>query len=246
MNISAFRDEIKLKMTGGLLELEIDDSVLDKIIESGLREMQRYISSTKIMTIPFQKCIDLSNQADTNGIPIKVSSISRIYRAKGYIGDGTMGQKGGMIDPMYVAQWQLLSGTGNLVNFQDYASNYMAWNTLLQLRNTTSTDLAFRYDKASNKLYINIATDLPDSITIEYVPRYDSVEEITSDYWIDALMKLCLALTKIAVGRIRTRYTQSNALWIQDGQQILDEGTRELDEIRSYLKDNANLFYPID
>ena len=88
----------------------------------------------------------------------------------------------------------------------------MTWNTLLQLRNTTSTDLAFRYDKASNKLYINIASDIPTTITIEYVPRYDTVEDINSDYWIDALMKLCVALTKVTLGRIRTRYTQSNAL----------------------------------
>jgi hypothetical protein len=74
------------------------------------------------------------------------------------------------------------------------------------MRNTTSTDLAFRYDKASNKLYINIASNNPITITIEYVPRYDSVEEVVSDYWIDILMKLALAITKITVGRIRSRY----------------------------------------
>ena len=181
MNISAFRDEIKLNITGGLLELEIDDSVLDKIIDAGLREIQRYICSTKIMTIPYKKCIDLSNKEDTNGIPIKVSAVTRIYRAHSYIGDNTT-QGTGMVDPMYVAQWQLLSGTGNLFNFQDYVSNYGAWNELLQIRNTTSTDLAFYFDKSTNKLYINIVSDIPNTITIEYVPRYDSVEEINSDF----------------------------------------------------------------
>lgn len=125
-------------------------------------------------------------------------------------------------------------------------NNYVAWNTLLQIRNTTSTDLAFRYDKSSNKLYINIVSDVPVNITLEYVPRYDNVEEITSDYWIDILMKLAIALTKVTLGRIRTRYTQSNALWVQDGQQILDEGNSELAQIREHLEQNANLFYPVD
>ena len=244
MNKSAYRDEIRLRLTGGLLELELDDSTLDKVIDAAMREIQRYICSTKIITIPYSKCIDLSQVKDESGNNIKVSSISRIFRTNGYL--DTSADRGGMLDPMYVAQWQLLSGTGNLYNFQDYMSNYMSWNTLLQIRNTTSTDLLFKYDKASNKLYINIVSDLPSHITIEYVPRYDDVDEITSDYWIDMLMRLCVALTKVTVGRIRTRYTQSNALWMQDGQQILEEGNSELAELRQHLEQNTQLVFPLD
>ena len=82
----------------------------------------------------------------------------------------------GITDPMLASQWQLMSGTGNLYNFQDYALDYASWNTLLQIRNTTSTDLAFLYDKHTNQLYINISTSIPQKITIEYVPRFDNVE----------------------------------------------------------------------
>lgn len=59
-------------------------------------------------------------------------------------------------------------------------------------------------------------------------------------------MKLSLALAKVAVGRIRTRYTQSNALWTQDGDQILQEGTAELESIRDHLRTNTQLVYGID
>ena len=59
---------------------------------------------------------------------------------------------------------------------------------------------------------MNVASNFPDKITVEYIPRFDSVEEITSDYWIDMVMRLSVALTKVALGRIRTRYTQTNAL----------------------------------
>jgi hypothetical protein len=44
-------------------------------------------------------------------------------------------------------------------------------------------------------------------ITIEYVCRYDNIEDIKSDYWIDILMRMSVALAKIAVGRIRSRFT---------------------------------------
>lgn len=244
MDRQAYIDEIKFRLTGNLLETELDTKAFDTIINVSLREIQRYISSTKILTIPFSRCIDLSTVKDEDGKNIKVNSISRIFRAEGYVGDTT--GPTGLVDPMYVGQWQLLGGTSNMRNFQDYMYNYGSWNTLLQLKNTTSTDLAFRYDKSSNKLYINIASNLPGSITIEYVPRYDDVSEIVSDYWIDMLVRLCVANAKVVVGRIRTRYAQSNALWTQDGDTLLNEGNTELAEIREHLVTNTQLVYGID
>lgn len=246
MNIDAYRDEIKLRLTGNILELELDDSTLDRIINSGLRELQRYVCSTALITIPFKKCIDLSNPDDTGGHKIKVNAVVGVYRAEGYIGDSSNDSPTAAVDPLYASQWQLLTGTGNLYNFQDYVYNYSSWNTLLQIRNTTSTDLASRFDKSTNKLYINIASGYPDKVTIEYVPRFDSVDEVVSDYWIDVLVRLCVALTKITVGRIRSKFTQSNALWTLDGQTLLDEGNSELSELRQYLQSNTQLYYPID
>jgi hypothetical protein len=244
MKKEAFRDEIKLRLTGNILELEIDDVTLDRIIDAALREIQRYICSTELITIPFRRCIDLSDKEQTGGKKLKVSSVSRIYRTSS-VGD-TSTSSLNPIDPMYASQWQLLSGSGNLANFQDYMYNYASWNTLLQIRNASSTDLAFRYDKSSNKLYINVSGDNPGNITIEYVPRYDSVKDITSDYWIDMTMQLAVALTKVTVGRIRSRYTQSNALWTQDGAEILQEGNDELNLIREKLEANSQLVYPVD
>ena len=84
------------------------------------------------------------------------------------------------------------------------------------------------------------------TITIEYVPRYDDVSEITSDFWIDMLTRLCIAKAKIAVGRIRTRYSQSNALWAQDGETMLSEGNAELSDLHEKLEASTQLVYPVD
>lgn len=239
MDRQSFKDEIMFKLTGGVLDLEINEETLDKLIDYAFREMQRYIDTTKIVTIPFTKCIDL------NGCG--VNSVVRVYRTESYTGnDSIFSASGGMVDPLYASQWQLLSGTGNLYNFQDYVYNYAAWNTLLQIRNTTSTDLAFRYDKSANKLYINVATNLPTMITIEFIPQYKDVTEVVSDYWIDMIVRMSVALAKITLGRIRTRYTQTNALWAQDGEKLLEEGNAELADLREKLQANTQLCYPID
>ena len=245
MVLSDYRDEIKLKLTGDLLETELDDNTIDRVIKSSLRELQRYITSSKLITIPYKSCIDLSDPEQTNGEQLDVNSVIMVYRTDDLSGNSTNAGSS-MSDPMQVAQWQLLSGMGNLNYFQDAVQNYTAWTTLQQIRNTTSTDLLYRFDKSTNKLYINISEGTPHYITIEYIPVFKDVSEVTSDYWIDILMRLSLAQTKVTLGRIRTRYVQSNALWSQDGDTILQEGKEELESIRQMLLDNSELTYPID
>jgi hypothetical protein len=109
-----------------------------------------------------------------------------------------------------------------------------------------STDLSFKEDRHNNKLYINAANGSPRLVTIEYIPKLKSVEDIQSDYWKDILVKYCVALTKVVLGRIRTRFTQTNALWTQDGDKILEEGNTELKELRELLRLNSNMIYLID
>lgn len=234
MNMQGYIDEIKLELTGGVLELEIPDSVISQAVENCMREIQRYMSSTKIITIPYNPCIDLKDY--------KINSIANVYRAinAGDVGDGKIS-----FDPMQLSFYQLASG-GNMYNFDDYVSRFASWNTLKQIRNTTSTDLAYFYQADEKKLYINATLDTGANITIEYIPRYDTVDEIVSDYWIDILMRMSKALVKTILGRIRGRFVQSNALWTQDAQQMLESGTQELTELREHLKNNTQLLYPKD
>lgn len=234
MNMQAYVDEIKLSLTGGILELEVSDSTIQQIIQSAMREMQRYICSTKLLTVPYDPAIDLSKH--------KVNSVARVYRAEGTTTSSTEEST----DPVHIGMYQLTSNMGNMYNFGEYVSRYTAFNTIQQISNTLSTDLAFYYDDAVQKLYINTRVSKGSPITIEYVPRYDNVEEITSDFWIDVLMRLSKALTKITLGRIRGRYTQTNALWQSDAATMLQEGQSELNELRTYLQDNTQLLYVVD
>ena len=55
MTIEEYREEIKLKLTGYLLEMEINDPTLDRIIKAALREVQRYICSTNYIIYTINK-----------------------------------------------------------------------------------------------------------------------------------------------------------------------------------------------
>lgn len=238
MDINAYRAELKLKLFGNVLKCELNDSTLDSIINASLREIQRYINTTELITIPYARCIDLT--------PYKVNSVAKVFRTKGYGANASDRDGQGVMDPMYMAQWQMLSGPGGVYNLTNYTYNYAAYNTALQIRNTLSTDLAFRFDRKSNSLYITTSLDFPENITVAYVPRYNNVEDVVSDYWIDMICRMAVAQAKIVLGRVRSRYTQSNALWTQDGETLLQEGNAELEKIRQDLLDSTQLCYPID
>lgn len=246
--LQQYIDYIKLSLFADTLDSEISDETIGKFVIAALQEIQRYIDTPKFITVPFCRCIDLNSYTDSDGNKhdFNYSAITRIYRTEGYTGDTTIGATSSSVDPMYAQTWMAFTSGGNYYNINNYIYNYLSYNTLLQMRNTTSTDLAFIQDKVGKKLYINSQYDNPAYVTIEYIPVYQNVEEITSDYWIDMLKRMSLALVKIALGRIRTRYVQSNALLTDDGATMLQEGTEELKEIRETLRTNNDLFTVLD
>lgn len=237
MKMNEILDEIKLELTGYILDMEIEDQTLVSVVKKALRELERFWDETTMVTIPFASCINLEG----SDFYEKVSSIVKIYRTEG-TGDSSSAAG----DPAYMQQWMLFSNGGTMYNLNDYMLNYASWVTLSKIKNTISTDLSFKEDRHNKKLYINNYMTTPKQITIEYIPKLKDVEDIVSDYWIDILIKLSVALTKIVLGRIRTRFSQSNALWANDGEKILEEGNTEYKELRELLRLNSNMVYLID
>ena len=240
MKLEEIIDELKIELTGYILDMEITDETLVSVVKKALRELTRYWDESKLITIPFASCIKLEGEFFKE----EVSSIVKVYRTEGF-GESSEGLSV-MNDPIQMAQFAIFSNGGTMYNLQDYIMNYASWMTMYQIKNTMSTDLAFREDRHDNSLYISCGNSRPSMITIEYIPKLKSVEDIKSDYWLDILIKLSVAMTKVVLGRIRTRFTQSNALWTQDGERILDEGNTELKELREILRINSNLIMLTD
>lgn len=237
MDRQAYRDEIIVRLTGGLIDLELSNEALDRCIDSAFRQVQRYIDTTVLRTLPYSGCIDLKDCG--------VSSVVRIYRTEGYMsGTGMSGSNS--YDPMYMSMWQSMGGSNVATTaMNNWTENLAAYNTAMQIRNTLSTDLIFRFDKHTECLYVNCGFDKPQFITIEFVPRYEDVSEVVSDYWIDILVRLSLAICKQAIGRIRKKFTQDNALWQLD-TDILTEGLEEEKELQEALRKASQLVYPLD
>jgi hypothetical protein len=96
MTMTEVLEEIKLELTGKVLELEIDDDTIASVVKKALRELQRYWDEVSMVTIPFASCIDFS------GTPLEdSSSIVKVYRIQGI---GEINDVNAMSDPLMMQQ----------------------------------------------------------------------------------------------------------------------------------------------
>ena len=204
-----------------------------------MQELLRYYDQTAFIQVAASGCIDLKEVEEDNNI--KISSVSNVYNTEHINGTANSGMISS--DPAWIGFWQ----TGYGTRMTQWTYNYINYISLNRIRAMVQgTDLDFREDKVNNKLYVNYSNSYPSYITIEYVPVIDTVDDIVGEYWVDILKRLSLAYAKIAVGRARTRFVQSGALWSDDGATILQEGTAELQALRERLQVNSDYLYPVD
>ena len=116
MKLEDILSEIKLELTGYVLDMEINDETLVSVVKKGLRELERFWDETTMITVPYASCIDLEGEFFKE----QVSSIVKIYRTEG-VGDA----EGLSVvnDPIQMAQFAIFSNGGTMYNLNDYVLN---------------------------------------------------------------------------------------------------------------------------
>lgn len=225
LKMKDYVDYIKLMLGGSVLELE-NQQDLSSIVNASLQELRHYIADVRTITVAFSPKIDLSEYG--------IESITKVLRGKPVSGPY------GYQDVFYL--YSRLWGSNSTYSITDYAN----WLLAMQNKSELATDMDYRYEKVEQTLYIYAYLPLPQNITIEYIPIMSNVEEIVEPYWQDKLKRLSLAYAKINLGRIRSKYTLNNATYNLDGQQLLAEGAKEVEDLRNYLNQNLDLMLPLD
>lgn len=221
MKLATYKDEILLKLGCPIVEVEIE-SLIERIVASSFREVKRYISTTKFLTIPYSEKIDIKDK--------KIQTVHFVMR------DRSNSTESSMIDAFYLATTSM--------NTAGSISDYTRYLSIQQIKNTLTTDLDFTTD--GDTLYVSSASPIPSSITLVYTPKYELVEEVTDEYWEDIIMRLSLANSKIILARVRGKYKNNSAIYDLDADVLLQEGTQELSELRQFLSDNFDVQLPLD
>lgn len=212
---------IERQLGGQVLDIELTPADIKDLVDDSFQEVKHYISDLFTVTVPYTQCIDLKDY--------NVHSVEMVLR-----GQDSMTTAGAFPVPAMVMASNV-TGMYDLTQYQ---------NALLvkQSMNTISTDLDFHFDEPNKKLYVVANPVAPSRITIVFKPEYYSVEDIHEDYWETQIRKLALGLSKIALGRIRSKYTSNSTKFQLDGNTLLAEGQAEVAEVRQRLDANRNLF----
>lgn len=224
MTLQSYIDYLEVMLGGDFIELEIKDS-FNKVVNQSLEELKEYLTLNQFVTVPYSNRIDLSKY--------KVRSIIAVYREQA---SDSVTNSAGSTDAF-------LLSVGMVQGIPYDMNRYIQLMKVRQIKNTISTDLDYIWNDPY--LYIHQNSMKSSLVTIEYTPAIESVEDITDDYWIGKLKKLCLANAKIILGRVRGKYKLANALYDNDSQQILSEGLQEKQEIMNFLQENSDTFLPI-
>ena len=230
MTLAEYVEEINFSLGGSVVDVEIEKD-LDKCVNKAFREVKRYITTPAYMTVPFGvstngvgATIDLSDK--------NVYSVVNVMRPNSYnsLSMNTLDVFG--LNQTYSA----------VTNVNAYIDRMLR----LQAINTISTDLDFIWDAHNKKLSVTMNPPFTNMITIQYIPDYKDVEEITEIFWQDIILKLATAYAKQVIGRIRGKYTLNSSQYSLDGEQLLSEANMEIQEILTYLRTNVDLVFPID
>ena len=234
MTLAEYKDEIMFSL-GGIgdngVEIEIGDSGIERCVNRAFREVKQYVTTPAYMTLPFG--------ARTNGIGCTIDlsdknvySVVNVMRPDSYnsLSMNTLDVFG--LNLTYSA----------ITNMEAYADRMLR----LQQLNTISTDLDFIWDAHDKKLSVTMNPPFTNAITIQYIPDYKDVEEITEVFWIDIILRLATAYAKQVIGRIRSKYTLNSSAYSLDGETMLSEANTEIQEIRTFLTTNDDLVFPID
>lgn len=225
MTVDDYVEDIVLQLGDPFVEVETKE-LLSKIVDMAFKELKRYITEPTYDTVTYTYPgrIDLSEY--------NVLNIHYVMRAQ---------SENGMYNLFSDAY---LSGNIRYPSSTLDASDFRALIELTQLKNTISTDLDWNWVSP----YLYIATNLPrpSALTIVYTKDYAHVTDIVDPFWQDLLRRLSLALAKVQLGRVRSKYTLNNATYNLDGSSLVEEGTSELNAVREELRNASDFLIPLD
>lgn len=230
MKMEEYVDQISF-MLGLPANENVEDMQIEKAVIIAFRELKRYMKTPVDKTVPFNTRIDLKKVGivTTNVLYVQ-AAYPRIGLTMSSIDSGNVFQVAAAVNTY--------SQVGNTSSINiDPIVTEMA---MAQVRNTLGTDFQWKYDPNNQVVYCVHRDPRPGAVTIRYVPDYQDVSEITSETWINYLIRMSEANMKKALGRSRSKYKVEGSNVSLDGEALLAEANAELEAIRQELEGRRN------
>lgn len=204
----------------------IENVDIKQAVNISFTELKRYMNTPTQKTVPYAPRIDLIKVGINT---VKVLNVQAAYPRIGL--NLTSIESGNVFQVAAAVNTSSGFGQGNTLNLDPI----MTQLSYSQVRNCLATDFQWTYDLPNQCVYCAHKAPIPSVVTIRYVPIFKDVSEITNNTWLNYLIRLSVAYTKVALGRSRSKYSIEGSNVTLDGEILLNEGNAELEIIHNEL-----------
>lgn len=246
------RDEyvrfISLQLGGSIVDIELEDDI-GSFVDMALLKVKPFIGTSRLLTVPGSTHIDLSKHHVYTVVNVyksdtaSLTSVADSQASQTGVSANGGGTDGFIFEPSLYNYYDAFTGGSTDMGSMDSLAITALTKQLVNTIRGGTSDVDFWQD--GDQLYLDI-TGGSGSVTIEYIPDYEDVSEVTEPFWVNFIMNMAMALTKVALGRARTKFNISGLPYEMDGDTLLGEGTAELDALNEQLRELSDIWYILD
>lgn len=229
MNSDEVVKSVYYRLTAGNnVKLEIDDLAIKDFVAEGFRKVRQWYHEP-----PVAQTVDYHVQYPNTTL------------ASQYILISTLSKKPREIEKLYDSVPQsfavdvetnllglggrVVPGVRNIVEWAVYEQYAKQMNTFL------GTDLDFIMSADGTKILVS-GYIKGDKVTVKYIPDPQAIEDVSLSKALDWVVDWTEARTKVAVGRVRSKFKGGDLQFEMDGDSLVSEGNEKMKELDEELK----------
>lgn len=221
MNSNDIVNIVKGSLGFPAVQIEVEDALIESYLSMSVAKISELSDFSKHITVPALPCqnFDLGTV-----IQVYNNDSSSIYE--------------GSTDSDY-----LFDETKTVVYTNGNYTRSRKDVILSQVSKNLNSNLVNRaFKQIDNQLYIY---NMKGNVTIEYLPKETTFDDLDNNLK-DWCFRYTLALTKEAVGRIRSKYKSTSSPFELDGDTLLNEGTQEKQQLIDELSEKGYGYFCIE
>lgn len=219
------RDElltsIKYSLGSPKIDIEIDDEEINTFIDIALSKISDYADTTKFTNVSAVPCQNFT-----------LGTVLNIYNNDNNISISNFDDNSYMFDETKVT----LYSTGGHFRYRKQAILQQANQNLTSSLKTTA------FKQIGDKLYIY---NLQGEVAVEYIPKLFKFEDLEPNL-LEWVRKYSLALSKEAIGRIRSKYRSNSGPFEMDGDTLVNEAMDAQRDLLDDLDSKGYGFFYVD
>lgn len=238
------KESVKFELGGPIVEVELTDAVIESLVKRALMIMSKYSLLVNWHTIPIVRgntpdgSVAYYKELDLSKLNLKVSYILDVLKSRG---NNDVLSNTSDISGIPLG-WAIRSGRSSMNNYTDTISNistmYNERVLVSRLAGAFKDQCTYDFDKARQKLRVDVGYPASSSITLEYVPiltidQVGIIKYFSEAY--DFLTQYTIALSMISLGRARGKFTVANYDWSISSTELITSGQAKIDALMTMI-----------